>query len=236
MTDLKLYKGVLIRPSDASDKPMINDCLKNYRHFTLSEDSRVLDLGGHIGSFSVMCRRAGVRDYRVYEANKSNYEVLQKNASAYDARYSAVSASRDPTVTFYHRKSKQASCSGTMAPSAVRSNMVPETVPNAFIDDVIEEFKPTHVKMDIEGAEKDILALWNYRLPSCVREFALEIHTASYCKQFYSTYTKLIEQEFDLVFADPAHGFINKGSDWEMFGFKANSVLYGFDLFYRRKA
>jgi FkbM family methyltransferase len=243
MSEVKLYKGVWVRPSDASDKPMVNECLKNYVHFNLDEHSRVLDLGSHIGTFSVMCRNAGVRQYLAYEANRGNYEMVRKNIDEtksnpmlqFEAVYSAISASTQETVTFYHRPSKQASCSGSISPKVVRSNLTPETVPNAFIDDVVYRYNPTHLKMDIEGAEREILELWDFKIPSCVREFSLEIHSPSYCKDFADDYTHRLETQFELVAATPVHGFFNKGKNWSMFGREANSVLYGFDLFYRRR-
>lgn len=239
--NLKIFKGVWVRPDDAADKRMVNECRKNYVHFKFDEQSRVVDLGTNVGAFGVMCREAGVRFYHGFEANEANFKVASINVLSDDPAYkygithAAVSALKDPTVTFYNRGSKQASCSGTMAPNAIKSNMTPVVVENIFIDRVIEEFQPSHLKMDIEGAEKDILRHWDYVVPSCVREFSLEIHAPSYCKKFYETYGKKIEEQFDLVQAEPCHGFFNKGSEWEMFGMKKNSVLYGFDLFYRRK-
>jgi hypothetical protein len=53
--------------------------------------------------------------------------------------------------------------------------------------------------------------------------------------KFDESYNKKIEKQFELVRAEPNHGFFNKGSNREMFDVKSNSVLYGFDLFYRRK-
>lgn len=239
--DLKKFKGVWVRPGDAADKPMVNECRKNYVNFKFDDQSRVVDLGCNIGAFAVMCREAGVKFYHAFEANEANFKVATMNVLSEDLSYqygithAAVSALKDPTVTFYNRGSKQASCSGTIVPSAIKSNMTPVVVTNIFIDDIINEFQPTHLKIDIEGAEKDILKYWDYVIPSCVQELSLEIHALTYCKKFYESYNKKIQKQFELVRAEPNHGFFNKGSNWEMFDIKSNSVLYGFDLFYRRK-
>lgn len=238
-TNLKQYKGMWVRPTDASDKPMVNECLKNYTRFNLNRDSVVLDLGGHIGTFAKMCRDAGVLQYDVYEPDEDNFAVLTNNVwsddGIYRAHKGAVSVKKDSEVTFYIRSSKQSSCSGTAAPSRVNSSMTPVTVKNFFIDDIISQHLPTHLKMDIEGAEKEIFEHWNFQVPGCVDEWAVEIHTKSYCERFFNEYAPRFETHMELVSATPVHGFIGKGSDWKMFGHEHNSVVYGFDLFYRRR-
>lgn len=236
--ELKNYKGVLVRKDYGNDKTIVNECLKNYTHFKMDENSTVLDLGGHIGGFGVLCRNANVKKYVAYEADAENFEVLTANMNGFDRaelNHSAVSALKDDHLTFYIRPSKQSKCSSTICPSKVNKGMTRVDVKNTYIEDVFSKYEPTHVKMDIEGAEKDILVLWNNQVPRFIKQLAIEIHAPGYVKQFEDViHPEFVKQGLKLIHASPVHGFINKGKQWDHFGHSHTSVLFGFDLLYVR--
>ena len=236
--ELKLYKGLWTRKDNGSDREMINDCIKNYRHFTFDENSVILDLGAHIGGFAAaVCEGKPFKSYIGYEADCENFELLEMNVSSEDMYIvnSAVSASEGESIYFYKRNSKRAKTSSSVCPQSINKSMERVAVPNTYINSIIMNYNPTHIKMDIEGAEKDILELWNHEFPQNVQEISLEIHGAKYIQYFEEVIHPKLLEKFDLIDTAPAHGFINKGNDWKHFEHECNSVLFGFDLFYRRK-
>ncbi len=241
--DLKLYKGVWIRPDVRADGAMVKESLKNYRHFRMGEGDRVLDLGANIGAFGRMVALAGVRpaDYAAFEPDPKNVELLKKNTPEGISIIQAVATmSREPTVTFYQTESSNAACSGTATPPTNQSKSMRKVryeVSNMYLPGTIEAFRPSHLKVDIEGAEHDWLMENEFAFPTYVREIAIELHR----KETIDLAEKLmprIKTEFDLVAAVANDGFIKPDSPkWEYpnLGLKGKGVLFGIDLFLRRK-
>ena len=235
----KLFKETFVRTNEHSvtDRMMVKQCLESYSIFNLNPNSIVLDLGANIGGFAIMCKNAGVENYTAVEADNDNCDVILENIKekkSYILIRGACSVLDDDTLTFYRRNSKQSACSGSINPKSIK-NLEPFLVKNYHIDNLIEKIKPDCLKMDIEGTEKNILAHWNNTVPSCVNEFALEIHNGKYTNFFEKEIQPKLLEDFDLIKASPVHGFINRGKDWKHFDHEYNSVLFGFDLFYRRK-
>lgn len=250
-SDLKMYKGVLVRKDNPSDAGMVKECLANYSDMKIDSESVVLDLGAHVGGFAVMAINRGIKRYIGVEADQENFGILSKNIQrviehmAISTREKvpecclfsgATTTLQDPYVTFYTRRSKQAKCSGSATPRKVTKALDPVQVPNWNVDNLIAAHTPTHIKMDIEGAEIDILKTWDYIIPDGVEEIAIEIHSTPYCMEYETQHhQKILDQGFKLVHARPNHGFKNKGKEWTCFGETHNSVLFGFDLLYSRR-
>ncbi len=236
----KEYKGVIIRDDpiyESTDRGMVNECLQNYTYFSLDENSVVLDLGVHCGGFAHICKEANVKAYLGIEALKSNYECalnnMPENGKILNA---AVSNSEDPEIAFYIRNSKQFSCSATVNPAKVTKALTKTVVKNLNIHTILSMWKYTHIKMDIEGAEKDFLNE-NFIVPNSVEEMSLEVHSEKYILDFEANYQKyILAQGFELVSATPNYGFVGKDPVMrEAFGVEYTGSLFGFDLFYRRK-
>lgn len=236
---LETYKGVLVRPEFPIDREMVKDCFRNYDMLGMDSDSVVLDLGANVGGFAVMCKKLLVKKYVGYEPDHSNFQVLEKNIEGQKDFFSveaAASASEEKELTFYVRDSKRSKCAGTLAPKTMSKNITSVTVKNENIDKIIEKIKPTVLKMDIEGAERDIFEAWKGHIPECVEWLAIEIHTGTYVSEFEKTHHETILADgFDLITAAPHVGFVGKGKNFSHFGKAGNGSLFGFDLIYRRK-
>ena len=236
----KLYKGVTIRHDpiyESTDRGMVNECLQNYTYFSLDENSVVLDLGVHCGGFAHMCKEANVHGYLGIEALKSNYECALNNLPANACLINAaVSNSDAEEIAFYIRNSKQFSCSATVNPAKVTKALTKTLVKNHNIHAVLKMGKWTHIKMDIEGAEKDFLNK-DFIVPDSVREMSLEVHSEKYILDFEANQQKyILEQGFELTSATPNYGFAGKDPVMrEAFGVEYTGSLFGFDLFYTRK-
>lgn len=234
--NLKLFKNTWVRKDKKIDHDMVNDCRKNYKQIQLTQNSVVLDLGANIGGFAAMCKEADVAEYRAVEPNDDNIDVLMHNVKNINKLLcGAVSASYDEFVIFYIRASKSAPASSSIVPKRIDKSLTKQYVKNYSIDALMREIKPDVLKMDIEGAEKQIIEHWKGIVPDCVKQFALEIHSADYISFFEAHYHPMfLDQGFHLVTSAPADGFDNKGSTWSHFGVTKNSCLFGYDLLYAR--
>jgi FkbM family methyltransferase len=245
MSEYKQYKGVWIRPDSPCDSKMVKECLVNYKHFTFDKNSRVLDLGGNIGAFGNMVLKAGVlpENYMVYEPDPENVKVLMKNtAPGIKIRQAVVTMRTDHIVTFYKNESGNAACSGTATPASERSKghrKVRFDVVNDYLPDVLKFFKPTHLKMDIEGGEGDWLCLSNGIAPACVQQFAIELHGIEMTKYYETQCYDKVAKGWEFVHVAPNSGFDNENADVWAFpklGFKGRGALFGVDMFLRRKS
>lgn len=137
----------------------------------LSENDRVLEIGGGIGFISVLCARiCGAGNVLTYEANsamhspiKINYKL---NGMTPQLRCKAISAT-EREVTFY--------INDNIISSSLlhRNHTHPHTVPADPLDDAIAEWQPTAIVMDIKGAETTVLPTSKL---TGVKKLILELH------------------------------------------------------------
>jgi len=244
MNNLKLYRGVWIRPDMRADSAMVKESMKNYAFFRFTPESKVLDLGGNIGAFGFMALKAGVKpeNYTVFEPDPENMVLIKKNThESCDFRQAVTTMSKDPTLTFYQTESSNRACSGTATPHGKRSislRKIRYEVTNQYLPDILNSIKPTHLKMDIEGAETDWLEENEGDFPSCVQELAIEIHHVDTIKRFDEDWLPNWSKDFDLIHASSNHGFANESSSsWKFknLGISGKGALFGIDLLLRRK-
>lgn len=238
---VKQYKGIWVRKGKGVDRDMAKDCLKHYSAFNLDSNSIVMDLGANIGGFGNMVMNSDAGSYIAYEPDPENFKMLQMNTNE-DSRailhQSVVSMSDQPTLTFHQNESGKSACSGTVVPKKRRS--IQYDVSNTHFDEAFEKYKPTHLKMDIEGAEEDWLRANEGVFPDHVQEFALEIHGKPIYQEFNDVWYHNIIKDFDILHVYPNTGFIKDNSplwNYSNLGIedlKAGSV-FGIDIFMRRK-
>jgi FkbM family methyltransferase len=230
------YKGVFCR-NIAADKNMIKECNKHYKDFTLNSESRVLDLGTHVGGFAKICQDAGVQNYMGFEANDITFDILKQNIKNenYKIFHSAVSASEDKEISFHVNENPGSNISGSVIKkrgSRYGKNLL-LTVKNTNFKDIIDEFQPTHIKMDIEGAEIEIIE--KYDIGDLTQEFFVEVHKAKPSLYFYENlHPKILDQGFKLINAEPFVGFPGNNTTWSGFGYSGKGYLWGFNVFYKR--
>lgn len=137
----------------------------------LQPGDRVLEIGGGIGFVSLLCAKiCGAANVLTYEANPRMIETIQRNYSlngmAPTLRAKAITA-RDREVTFF--------VNDNIISSSLheRKDGRAQTVPADPLDEVIAEWKPTVIVMDVEGAETSILPASNL---DGVKTLILELH------------------------------------------------------------
>lgn len=244
MSKLIPYHGILVREDNPADKTVIKQCLKNYSRFTFDENSKVLDLGVFVGGFGVMALEKNVAAYLGVEADKENLAVAEQNLLKYGKKaeilFGAASASDAETLTFYQTDSAQKYNCGTIAVDSRNKGHRPirVDVPNHSIDKLIAQFSPSHLKMDIEGAENDWLAQNEGVVHPCVKEFALEVHRGPKIAEFAQRALPRILEDFELVYCDPMIAFSAVSDnviEIPLLNIKTTGTLMAVDLFFRRK-
>ncbi|HEY6225488.1 MAG TPA: FkbM family methyltransferase [Verrucomicrobiae bacterium] len=137
----------------------------------LSKGDRVLEIGGGVGFISLLCARiCGPENVLTYEANSGMQSPIKVNQSlnglAPQVRFKAITVA-EREVTFY--------INDNIISSSLhhRDHTHPHKVPADPLDEVIAEWKPTAIVMDIEGAETMILPTSQL---NGVKKIILELH------------------------------------------------------------
>lgn len=239
---MEMYKNTWIREDryKNTDKKMVDDCRSFYGHFTLDENSVVMDLGANIGGFAVMCK--GVRQYIAVEPDENNIEVLKKNLPPQGTIIQGVvSVSEKPTLTFFQNGSPQGACSGTVSPSSkatapmANNNKIEFQVKNYQIDKLIEKYKPTHIKIDIEGSEIEWFKTNPNPFPDYVKEIAIEVHRKTGVQYVHDNDTF---KDYQIISITPNTGFPNakRYYDFPKYNIKGQGAVFGIDVFLRKNS
>ena len=150
------------------DKAMIRDSLKNYKDLKHIKGSVVLDLGANCGGFTKMALGLGAKKVIAVEPCPYNFEVLKINAPSAVNINAAISEKKENKTNFYYSDSKRSSSSSCTLERRNYSGLSIE-VDSLNINEVLEKYKPSVIKMDIEGKEYDILDAMSNRSPVCER-------------------------------------------------------------------
>ena len=191
MDKFKKFKGVYVREGLAVDKNMVNECLSNYNKFGSTsslEGAVVMDWGMNIGGFGHMMLDKPIKKYIGIEPHPDNFKVAQANLG-HDPRFTLIQAAvtcgndlwGDPieSIELYLTGSKQEYCSGTTnlkSETAKKMRKHKIVIPAKQANDLMNEFKPTHFKCDIEGEEYRIFDSWDWKFPDSIQEMSLEFH------------------------------------------------------------
>ena len=148
----------------------------------LGGKSRIIDIGGHIGCFSLACLARGAGFVLAVEADPRNYLKLQANLSQFPKRAEVLHAAvlqrdgRPATIGIqgYDDNDPNTNTGGgsVITPVAVQTG---GGIPTTCLDDLIERVGGVRlVKIDAEGSEYPIL-YGSARLNE-VQEFVMEVH------------------------------------------------------------
>lgn len=163
MIDIKPKNGneVFYCRPNSSDEGVIKECyspmyFKEYMNYKSTDI--VLDVGTNIGAYSTRVSSL-VKCVYGFEPLKDNYELALKNLNRNNIKNVklqnvALIGTDDNKVDFYLNKGKNKG-SHTILPTRGRDHIV---VSARRFSDVLSETKATKIKMDIEGAEWDILS------------------------------------------------------------------------------
>lgn len=148
---------------------------KQYKQLKLNESDVILDIGGHIGTFTVPLANK-VRKIVAVEMDLSNYKLLEANTRFYKNVVSlnkAVVADDSSDIQIqYYKASKN---SGAHSMYVKRRRGAPFIANTIKIGELLSVYKPTIIKCDIEGAEYDIFNS-ELKLPEFVKQIIIEFH------------------------------------------------------------
>lgn len=159
--------GLWHRP-DTTDLDAVADVRRYLRHLPVGPHDRVMDIGAHIGSFTVPAAATGAMVV-AYEPEPENHTMLERNVA--DAGLVQVV---DAAVVADHREWTTLYTTGTHntllhSVRPVRGRLgIPVRCVNFQAE--MERVRPTYIKIDAEGVEHDL----DLRVMSCVKKIAIE--------------------------------------------------------------
>jgi len=155
---------ICIRPS-TTDSKVVDEVLKRNVYekqkigFHIKPGESWLDLGGNIGTFALLvCSRGAT--VVTCEPEKDNLDLLKRNLEAnfpkgqWDILPVAVTSGHSDTIDLYLCKGEYNKYRHTIYPIRGRQTV---SVQHKNINDLLREYKFDGIKIDIEGAEIDIL-------------------------------------------------------------------------------
>jgi len=134
----------------------------------------VLDIGGCAGSFSKLAHDNGAKQIITVEPHPLNLEVLKKNCP-YSTIIEAAVVPEDfigDNISFFEAKTGCLTIGSTSIPKRLSTRNEIKVKAVKF-KELLELYKPDVIKIDIEGAEFDIIT---EALPEYVNQFIAEFH------------------------------------------------------------
>ena len=184
MSDIKLidYKNIIsafVREG-TSDEFVVREVFSGeYNKLNIQKDDVILDFGLNIGMFTCFALKRGAKKVISFEAEEENYNLAVKNvsknfpdSSRYELFNKAVVGNQD-SIRYFSINIKKNKGAHSLVAKKGRDRI---TVNCININDVIDTYNPTIIKMDIEGAEYECLPAvtdWNN-----IREVIFEFHHA----------------------------------------------------------
>lgn len=204
----KVHRKTGLTVRTRTDKRMLDECLKNYDAVPMVRGDVVLDLGANIGGFASMAIKKGCQVIAV-EADKFNYELLQHNVGANcQTILGAVVGDDSKTVSFGMKCNANSQCSGKIIQKS-RKDIRETEVQAINFNSLIDLWKPTVVKIDVEGYEYFIL---DKPIDPCVKYLAAEIHAMTIDNsQRAARLLKALEKEWEIIYesVDGFYGNVN---------------------------
>lgn len=142
------------------DKEMIKESIVNYMIEEVSYLNKVcLDLGSNLGAFSKIAIDGGASKVIAVECDPRNYNKANHNfrdINNVELIHAAVSGSKEKTLQIFksNSQSNHASTSIIKKTSTFNEYMI---VNNINFTEIVNRINPDIIKIDIEGAEHDII-------------------------------------------------------------------------------
>lgn len=159
----KDYFGFILRTRKGStDYRVIDEVLANNFYKVPGKLNTVIDIGAHIGTFSLKCARAGAKVY-AFEPEMSNYKTLVHNVeiNGFVNKIECIKAGvgkKGKTKLFVHPYKTDGSSAYVRLIRGLEKEKY-QMVDFISVKDVFEFYNIKHcdlLKMDCEGSEKDI--------------------------------------------------------------------------------
>lgn len=145
--------------------------VKAYQQIGILKTDRVLDVGGHIGGFTLIAARSGAEVW-AFEPDPENYSLLEMNTAAFGEKVHiepvALTSGGEEKINLYLNLGAN---TGTHTLIPTRGRDIVE-VPVKDFQRVMAEIEPTVLKVDIEGWEYEL----DFTIPPSVRALCMELH------------------------------------------------------------
>jgi len=142
------------------DVNMIGESITNYLIAEVDYTNKVcLDLGANIGGFSKIALDFGASKVVAVECDSRNFNMLKnsfKDSENIELIHGAISSTDDTHVKLYKGDSKSKHCSTTTVHTNSQFKEY-EEVQAVNFNELIKKYSPDIIKIDIEGAEYQIL-------------------------------------------------------------------------------
>jgi FkbM family methyltransferase len=215
--DEKVMSEILLRR--AYRKPLLN--------FDVEPDDVWIDLGAHIGIFSLYAVAQGAKCVYSYEPNPESFELMQRNVrrnrllGAINPSRVAIVAKRDaPTMTLYVPTDPQRNWRASVF--RLNKSKALETEVKTFNEVIRAHPDATAVKLDIERAEIDILRDPDIELDN-INKLVFEYTMASYA---IDDIERNLTSKGFYVHVQPSTRTRYKGNDGKEFNGMMDKVIF----------
>lgn len=143
------------------DSDMIGESIVNYLIPEVDYTDKVcLDLGANVGGFSKIAMDFGASKVIAVECDPRNFDMLAESfedSENVELIHGAVSGLEEDTIKIYKNNSQKNHCSTSIIKKKNNQFKEYSEVANVRFNDLVAKYSPDIIKIDIEGAEYDIL-------------------------------------------------------------------------------
>lgn len=201
--ETKDYCGFKLRfRDDFADRYIMRDMLKRDYTRIPKDPKTVIDIGAHIGLFTLAAIRAGAKKIFAFEPEEFNYELLCHNMkiNGYEDRVDCINlgvGTAGQSKLYIHPANSGASSIYLAADKRLESDKY-QIINLISIRDVFKNYGIKYcdlLKIDCEGSDKDILNDLDEDLIGRIGQISVEIHDRSLIEAFVEKLKKWYEAE-----------------------------------------
>jgi FkbM family methyltransferase len=175
LNGIHLHDNVASRVGDLS---IINEAVRSYA-WSLEQGCKLLCGGSNIGAVGKLALLLGAHHVTCIEPEESNYQLLQKNLEVYKKNTTLMKGilvrDNQATGVIYAPDNQRNMGSCSIFPTRHKNKA--QWVNCIRFSTLLTEVQPTVLKLDVEGAEWDLLE--GLQLPACVVKVTIECHFPS---------------------------------------------------------
>jgi FkbM family methyltransferase len=211
---LKAEYKKFLGATERVDTDMIGESISNYLIPEVDYTGKVcLDLGANIGGFSKIAMDFGASKIVSVECDSRNFNMLVDSFDESDnveLIHGAITSSLNETIKIYKNNSQKKHCSTSIIKKKNNQFKEYDEVRSIRFNDLVNKHKPDIIKIDIEGAEyqiiEDVLAYY----PDVL---FIEMHAGTFDSVVRETIQSIVEKypnnkiEPILIFTDRLIGY-----------------------------